>query len=134
LQSHSTIKSWIEVEKLKAQNQQILDYIWVYTYKFNQDGTFKSCKARLVVRGDQQKPTSQKTYATTLATRSFRIVMAIAARFNLELKQYDAINAFVNAQLEDTVEITAQMPCSYSTLGCCSLVDLLPGVLSTALW
>ena len=24
------------------------------------------------------------------------------------------------------VEITAQMPCSYSTLRCCSLVDLLP--------
>jgi len=29
--------------------------------------------------------------------------MAIAARFNLELKQYDAVNAFINAQLEDTI-------------------------------
>jgi len=60
--------------------------MWVYTYKFNQDGTFKSCKVRLVVRGDQQKPTSQETYAATLVARSFRIVMVIAARFNLELK------------------------------------------------
>jgi len=35
LQSYSTMKSWIEVEKPKAQGQQILDCMWVYTYKFN---------------------------------------------------------------------------------------------------
>ena len=97
------MKSWSEVEKQEARGQQILDCMWVYTYKFNRDGTLKNCKARIVVRGDQQKPSSQETYAATLAARSFRIMMAIAARFDLELKQYDAINAFVNAPLKDTV-------------------------------
>jgi len=29
--------------------------------------------------------------------------MAIAARFNLELKQYDVVNAFINPQLEDII-------------------------------
>ena len=39
------------------------------------------------------------TYAATLAVRSFRTFMAIAARFDLKLKQYDAVNAFTNALL-----------------------------------
>ena len=41
--------------------------------------------------------------------------MAIAARFNLELKQYDAVNAFVNAQLEDTIYM--RMPPGYKNPG-----------------
>jgi hypothetical protein len=41
--------------------------------------------------------------------------MAIAARFDLELKQYDAVNAFVNASLEDIVYM--QMPPGYKNAG-----------------
>jgi len=41
--------------------------------------------------------------------------MAIAARFNLELKQYDAVNAFINAQLEDTIYI--RMPPGHKNPG-----------------
>jgi uncharacterized protein (DUF1330 family) len=109
--------SWIEVprQSQQAQGQQILDCKWVYTYKLHKDSSFKKCKARIVVRGDQQRPTEQETYAATLAARSFRILMAIAARFDLELIQYDAVNAFVNAKLEDTVFM--QMPPGYKTPG-----------------
>ena len=54
------------------------------------------CKARLVIRGDQQlKTASGNTYAATLAVRSFSTLIAMAARFDLELLQYDAVNAFV---------------------------------------
>ena len=117
LQSHTEKGSWIEVDKAEpqAQGHQILDCMWVYTYKTNQDGTFKNCKARVVVRGDQQKPTAQETYAATLAARSFRIVMAIAARFDLELVQYDAVNAFVNASLTETIYM--RMPTGHRTSG-----------------
>jgi hypothetical protein len=37
------------------------------------------------------------TYATTLALRSFRIGVAIVAYFDLEIKQFDVVNAFINA-------------------------------------
>ena len=78
--------------------------MWVYIYKFNKHGGFVKCKARLVVRGDQQAKTRvEDTYAATLAARSFRTFIAIAARFDLELKQYDAVNAFVHAPLRETV-------------------------------
>lgn len=117
LQSHAIMQSWDEVDKQlpQAHGHQILDCMWVYTYKTSQNGAFKKCKARLVVRGDQQKPTSQETYAATLAARSFRILMAIAARFNLELIQYDAVNAFVNARLQKPVYM--QMPAGYRSPG-----------------
>ena len=94
---------WEEIKKRQAGRNQILDYMWVYTYKYDQDGRFQKCKARLVVRGDQQKPTGQDTFAATLAARSFRTLMAIAARFDLELTQYDAVNAFVNAILKEAI-------------------------------
>lgn len=41
LQNHTQRGSWIEVDKADPQRQghQVLDCIWVYTYKTNQDGT-----------------------------------------------------------------------------------------------
>ena len=75
--------------------------MWVYTYKLDELSRLKKCKARLVVRGDQQNNvTSQETYAATLTGRSFRMLMAIAARFGLELRQFDVTNAFVHALID----------------------------------
>ena len=80
------MKSWTEVNRSSLQKKiQILDYMWVYVYKFDKHGRLLKCKARLVVRGDQQAYMKQNTYASTLAGRSFRTLMAIAARFNLEM-------------------------------------------------
>ena len=87
LQSHEEMKSWIEVNRSSLQKRkiQILDCMWVYVYKFDKHGRLLKCKARLVVRGDQQARTKQNTYASTLAGRSFRTLMAIATRFDLEM-------------------------------------------------
>jgi hypothetical protein len=38
------------------------------------------------------------TYAAILVARSFRIFIAIAAYFDLKIKQFDIINAFANAK------------------------------------
>jgi len=102
LQSHKEMRSWTEIDREDphAKGKQILDCMWVYIYKFDKHGRFQKCKARLVVRGDQQaKSRTEDTYAATLAGRSFRVLMAIAARFDLELIQYDVVNAFANAEL-----------------------------------
>ncbi|KAF7564272.1 uncharacterized protein PtrM4_153240 [Pyrenophora tritici-repentis] len=106
LHSHKETRSWSEVPAKTARktDQQVLDSMWVYTYKFDKHHRFQKCKARLVVRGDQQRNvTAQETYAATLAGRSFRMLVSIAARFDLELKQYDVSNAFVNADIDRTV-------------------------------
>lgn len=118
LESHRVTESWEEVPYKAAQSKghHILDCMWVHVYKFNKANQFIKCKARLVVRGDQQRNiTSQDTYAATLAGRSFRLLMAIAAKHNLELKQYDVTNAFVHASLDR--EVYMRMPKGYSKPG-----------------
>lgn len=97
------MESWEEVPSEQANGQQVLGCMRVYTYKCDQAGLLKKCKARLVVQGDQQQVSTEDTYAATLAARSFRTLMAITARCDLELIQYDAVNAFANASLEKEV-------------------------------
>jgi hypothetical protein len=72
--------------------------MWVFTYKFDEDGYLYRFKARLVVRGDLQQLYGD-TYAATLAAQTFRALIAIANQFGLELLQYDVPNAFLNATL-----------------------------------
>ncbi|KAF7572456.1 hypothetical protein PtrM4_099560 [Pyrenophora tritici-repentis] len=118
LRSHQQMKSWTEVQAspVKRAGHQILDCMWVYTYKLDKHHRLIKCKARLVVRGDQQRNiTSQDTYAATLAGRSFRMLMAIAAKYDLELKQYDVTNAFVHATIDR--EIYMRMPKGYQKPG-----------------
>ena len=118
LASHREMKSWSEIplKKIKLTGQQILDCMWVYTYKLDKHHRLLKCKARLVVRGDQQRNiTSQDTYAATLASRSFRMMMAIAAHDDMELKQYDVTNAFVHATMDR--EVYMRMPRGYQKPG-----------------
>jgi len=41
--------------------------------------------------------------AATLAARIFRALIAIATAFDLEIQQYNAVNAFINARLDKLV-------------------------------
>ena len=90
------------VLKEEASNKQILPLKWVFKYKLDSDGCLQKLKARLCVRGDLQI-TEEETYAATLAARIFHALMAIAAASDLEIRQYDAINAFTNARLDKPV-------------------------------
>jgi hypothetical protein len=78
-------RTWREVERSSARGRP-LPLKWVFTYKVDEDGYLIKVKARLVVRGDlQAKDTLHSTYAATLAARSFRLAMAIAAEFDIEI-------------------------------------------------
>ena len=74
------------VEKSKIDSKaQVLLLMWVFTYKFDEDGYFLKHKARLVAQGDLQY-TAEDTYAATLAAQTFRAVIAIVAAFDLEIR------------------------------------------------
>ncbi|KAJ6439138.1 peramine synthetase [Purpureocillium lavendulum] len=94
---------------------QVLPLTWVFKYKFDKHGYLQKFKARICVRGDLQQPGSKDTYAATLAGRSFRILMAITAKFDLETRQLDAINAFTNSVLDEDVYV--QFPDGYRRRG-----------------
>ena len=91
------------IEKSTINDQApLIPLMWVFTYKFDQDGFLIKHKARLVARGDLQY-TAEDTYAATLAAQTFRAVTAIIAAFDLETRQYDAVNAFANAMLPNPI-------------------------------
>jgi len=103
--------TWREMDRSKAHTRP-LPLKWVFLYKFDADGFLTSCKARICVRGDLQPyDTWQNTYASTLTARSFRVAMAMMARFDLECKQLDITNAFLNASLDQLEEsILCELP------------------------
>jgi hypothetical protein len=70
--------------------------MWLFSYKFDEDGYLYKHKARLIVRGDPQDDWGD-TYAATLAAQVFRFLMAISAAFGLLAYQYDVLIAFLNA-------------------------------------
>lgn len=71
-------------------------------YKFDIDGFLIKYKARLYVCGDLQIMLSD-IYAATLAACLFQVLMVIVAAFDLEIQQYDAINVFVNSEINKKV-------------------------------
>jgi hypothetical protein len=54
----------------ETADAEVLPLMWVFTYKFDEDGYLYCFKARLVVRGNLQQPYGD-TYAATLAARTF---------------------------------------------------------------
>jgi hypothetical protein len=79
--------------------------MWVFKYKLDKYKNLQKCKARLVVCGNQQAAGDLFIRAITLASTTFRTLMAMTARFDLETRQLDAINAFVNCDLDEVVYI-----------------------------
>lgn len=104
----------VEIKKLQDKNtwkevafgtadkngKKPIPLTWVFKYKFDEQGYLTKMKARLCVRGDLQS-TDADTYAATLAIRIFRVLMAIVAYFGLETRQYNAINAFPNCDIDE---------------------------------
>jgi hypothetical protein len=103
MQTHKQAGSFTETPKGEARDSIKLGSMWVYTYKADQDGRLAKFKARLVIRGDMEPKTAEDVYAATLAARSFRVLMALTAKYDLESAQLDAVNAFMNAKLDRTV-------------------------------
>ena len=79
-----------------------LSLLWVFKYKYNTDGYLTKFKACLCIRGNLQS-IKQDIYAVILTAQIFQALMAIAAAFNLEIHQYNAVNTFVNVKLDKEV-------------------------------
>jgi hypothetical protein len=77
----------------------------VFKYKLDKHKNLQKYKTRLVVCGNQQAAKDLLIRATTLASTTFYTLIAITARFDLETRQLDVINAFVNCDLNKIVYI-----------------------------
>jgi hypothetical protein len=118
----------------RPENTKLLPLKWVFSYKLDTNGCITKYKARLVARGDLQAPTNDDVYASTLAYRTLRILLAIIAYFNWETLQLDAINAFLNSLIRG--QIFTELPPGFSNEGhCWKLLKALYGLrISPLLW
>ena len=83
---------------------------WVFAQKFLPDGELERYKARLVVKGYAQRPGFDyvETFAPTARMASIRIVLALSALEDLDLRSIDISNAYTNGILEE--EVYMQQP------------------------
>ena len=86
---------------------------WIFTLKYNADGTLDRHKARLVARGYTQTYgiDYQDTFAPVAKLNTIRIMISLAVNLDCPLLQYDIKNAFLNGELKE--EIYMDIPPGY---------------------
>ena len=94
--------------------------MWVFTYKFDLDGFLYKYKARLCVRGDLQHSIHYDNIVATLVAKVFQALIAIIAAFGLYALQLDAVNAFTNSIIDETVY--CECPEGFTQSGQCLLL------------
>ncbi|KYK54129.1 hypothetical protein DCS_06086 [Drechmeria coniospora] len=74
--------------------------------------------ARICVRGDLHSECSnEQTYAATLAARTLRTVISIAARHDLDIRQFNVASGFLNTTLNSKSPIYVDLTKGYIELG-----------------
>nr|GEX10400.1 putative zinc finger, CCHC-type [Tanacetum cinerariifolium] len=78
---------------------------WVYKTKLDPDGNVERYKAHLVAKGYTQKEgvDYKETFSPVSRKDSLRIVIALVAHFDLELRQMDVKTTFLNGYLHEDV-------------------------------
>ncbi|GKC14326.1 zinc finger, CCHC-type containing protein, partial [Tanacetum coccineum] len=78
---------------------------WIFKRKMKVDGTIDKFKARLVIQGFKQKERIDyfDTYAPVARITTIRLLLALAAIYNLVIHQMDVKIAFFNGDLEEEV-------------------------------
>lgn len=103
LSAHEENNTWSAVER---SGQRTLTTKWVFAIKKNENNQVRY-KARLCARGfNQVKDVDyQEIFSPTTRYDSIRIVLSIAAKYKLEIQQFDVKTAFLNGYVEENIFI-----------------------------
>lgn len=82
---------------------------WVFTVKYTPTGLLDRYKARLVAQGFSQVPGDDflETFSPTIRAESLRILLAIGALEDLEMRQVDVVSAYPRSKLHAEVYMQA---------------------------
>ena len=88
---------------------------WIFTIKYNADGSVNSYKARLVAKGFTQTYGIDHLETFALVTRldTIRVLLSLAPNLDWPLHQLDVKNTFLNGDLED--EVYMEIPLGFET-------------------
>ena len=75
---------------------------WVYSKKYNIDGSLHKYKARLVAVGNRQRPGIDyfESYSPVVRSESVKLLLSIAARNRYSVRVFDISSAYVNSDLD----------------------------------
>ena len=128
IQALNKNKTWVLVPP--PYGATILKNRWVFKLKNGADGISTKHKARLVVKGYQQKAGLDygEIFSPVARYDSIRTIIAIAAQYNLCLKQFDVKTAFLNGELQEKVYMFQPEGFEDNTNKVCQLVKSLYGL------
>ncbi|KAF7334226.1 Transcription factor [Mycena sanguinolenta] len=115
--------TWELVDRPRGAN--VLPSSFVLRRKRDENNTIKSYKARLVAGGHRQiyNVDYTETASPTMNLATFRFLLAIAAKYDLEAENIDFSSAYTNADLEETIYM--EQPPGFKKPGHENLVCLL---------
>ena len=78
---------------------------WHFAVKYNADGTVNKYKARFVAKGFSQKEgvDYNETYSPTARLTTIRVLLNLAAQYEVCPKQLDIKTAFLNAKIDEDI-------------------------------
>jgi hypothetical protein len=96
----------------RPSNRKIIPCKWIYKIKTDSTGKPVRYKARLVIKGYHQVlgQDYDQTFSPVARLTSIRLIYSISMLFNLKLQQLDVDTAFLNADLEDNIDIYVEPP------------------------
>ena len=95
--------TWYEAELPKGK--RAVTSSWIFTIKYNADGTVERRKTRLVARGFTETYGEDylDTFAPVAKLHTIRIILSLAVNLEWDLWQMNVKNAFLQGELEDEV-------------------------------
>ena len=103
IDAHSTNGTWSPCPL--PPGKKTIGSRWVFAQKFLSDGALERYKARLVAKGYSQRPGYDylETFAPTVRMASIRVVLALSALEDLDLRSVDISHAYINGDLEEEI-------------------------------
>lgn len=84
-------------------DRKIVKCKWVFTTKRDSDGKILRYKARLVAKGFSQESGIDyaETFSSVVRYNSISLLLTLATKFGMNIRQMDAITAFLNGVLTE---------------------------------
>ena len=112
--NHISNGSWTEIDQSKMPlGRRLVRMTWAY--KTKRDGRKK---ARLCVQGCSQVPgvDYDQTFCATMRLGTLRLLCAVAAHWDLRMRRFDFVAAYLQGELEEGETVYCSLPPGYESV------------------